>query len=163
WVQVLHSFDLPRRRDLAFSVVASVALVAEAGSLSLDATFGLVLVPYAALVAVWLFLSDRARAREEAGPARLERRRAKPGRAGAGLRHVRRAHLDRPAGTPRGGDRPGVRPLHRDPARGHPRLAVPPAPVDQPDRGADVLRSPPSAQHRVRRLPPPGGVLSGRP
>ena len=65
WVQVLHAFDLPRRRDLAFSVVASVALVAEAGSLSLDSTFGLVLLPYTVLVATWLYLSDRTRARGE--------------------------------------------------------------------------------------------------
>lgn len=74
WVQALHSFDLPRRRDLAFSVMASVALMAEAGSLSLDAGFGLLLVPYAALVALWLYLSDHARARAEAGPTRLRRR-----------------------------------------------------------------------------------------
>jgi protein-glutamine gamma-glutamyltransferase len=73
WVQVLHSFDVPRRRDLAFSVVASVALMAEAGSLSLDARFGFLLVPYVALVAAWLYLSDRARGREEAGPFRLSR------------------------------------------------------------------------------------------
>ena len=66
WVQVLHSFDLPRRRDLSFSVIASVALMAEAGSLSLDARFGLLLLPYVALGALWLYLSDRSRSREEA-------------------------------------------------------------------------------------------------
>jgi transglutaminase-like putative cysteine protease len=81
WVQVLHSFDLPRRRDLAFSVVASTALMAEAGSLSLDAGFGLLLVPYAALVAVWLYLSDRARGMEDSGPVRLDRRTASAARA----------------------------------------------------------------------------------
>ena len=32
WVQVLHAFDVPRRRDLAFSAVSSVILMAEAGS-----------------------------------------------------------------------------------------------------------------------------------
>ena len=31
WVQVLHAFDVPRRRDLAFSMVSSVILMAEAG------------------------------------------------------------------------------------------------------------------------------------
>ena len=39
WVQVLHAFDVPRRRDLAFSMVSSVILMAEAGSLSFDAGF----------------------------------------------------------------------------------------------------------------------------
>ena len=34
WVQVLHSFDVPRRRDLGFSVASSVILMAEAGALS---------------------------------------------------------------------------------------------------------------------------------
>jgi transglutaminase-like putative cysteine protease len=84
WVQVLHSFDLPRRRDLAFSVFASVALMAEAGTLSLDAQFGLLLIPYVALVALWLFLSDRARGLEEAGPAPIVRRAAPQGRAPLG-------------------------------------------------------------------------------
>ena len=35
WVQVLHAFDVPRRRDLAFSMVSSLILMAEAASLSL--------------------------------------------------------------------------------------------------------------------------------
>ncbi len=65
WVQVLHSFDLPRRRDLAFSMAASVVLVAEAGSLSLDSGFGLLLLPYLALCVAWLYRSDRARAEED--------------------------------------------------------------------------------------------------
>jgi transglutaminase-like putative cysteine protease len=73
WVQVLHSFDLPRRRDLAFSVVAGLALMAEAGSLSLDPSFGLFLIPFAALTGAWLYLSDRARAAAEAGPAAIVR------------------------------------------------------------------------------------------
>ncbi|MBI4260047.1 MAG: DUF3488 domain-containing protein [Actinobacteria bacterium] len=75
WVQVLHAFDLPRRRDLAFSVLAGVALVAEAGSLSLDATFGLFLLPFAVLCGLWLYLSDRARGRDEGGAGRLVRSR----------------------------------------------------------------------------------------
>ena len=60
WVQVIHSFDLPRLRDLAFSVAASVVLMAEAGSLSLDTEFGLFLIPFAILGAAWLYLSQRA-------------------------------------------------------------------------------------------------------
>jgi transglutaminase-like putative cysteine protease len=59
WVQVLHSFDVPRRRDLSFSVVSSLILVAEAGSLSLGTGFLVFLVPWAALAAWWLYLSQR--------------------------------------------------------------------------------------------------------
>ena len=74
WVQVLHSFDLPRRRDLAFSVVAAMALMAEAASLSLDERFGLFLLPFAGLAALWLFLSDQAGVRSTASPADIIRR-----------------------------------------------------------------------------------------
>jgi transglutaminase-like putative cysteine protease len=73
WVQVLHSFDLPLRRDLAFSVVAALALMAEAASLSLDQGFGLFLLPFAGLAAAWLHLSDRARAVAEASPGAVAR------------------------------------------------------------------------------------------
>lgn len=66
WVQVLHTFDVPRRRDLAFSVAASVALMAQAATLALDSGFALLLAPFVILVGVWLFLSDRSRARDEA-------------------------------------------------------------------------------------------------
>src|SRR5205823_658755 len=59
WVQVIHGFDLPRRRDLSFSLAASTALMAEAGSLSLSSTYLLFLVPYAMLGATWLWLSSR--------------------------------------------------------------------------------------------------------
>ncbi|MGH2555415.1 MAG: transglutaminase TgpA family protein [Actinomycetota bacterium] len=73
WVQVLHSFDLPRRRDLAFSVVAAMALMAEAASLSLDQGFGLFLLPFAGLAAAWLYLSDRAGLTAEAAAATISR------------------------------------------------------------------------------------------
>ncbi len=92
WVQVLHSFDLPRRRDLAFSMAASVVLMAEAGSISLDAGFGLLLLPFCALAGAWLFLSDRESGRARAVPAAIrhspvargERRRGGPARSLAG-------------------------------------------------------------------------------
>lgn len=61
WVQVLHAFDVPRRRDLAFSVAASVTLIAEAGALSLDTSFLVFLVPWAAFAGVWLFLTSNPR------------------------------------------------------------------------------------------------------
>jgi transglutaminase-like putative cysteine protease len=59
WVQILHSFDVPRRRDLSFSVISSLILMAEAGSLSLGTGFLLFLVPWAILAGLWLYLSTR--------------------------------------------------------------------------------------------------------
>ncbi len=73
WVQILHSFDVPRRRDLAFSVVSSLILVAEAGSLSLSTGFLLFLVPWACLGGLWLYLSTRPRPGEVATPTYVRR------------------------------------------------------------------------------------------
>lgn len=66
WVQVIHSFDLPRLRDLSFSMSAAVVLMAEAGALSLDMTFGLFLLAFGALAGLWLFLSQQSVARRSA-------------------------------------------------------------------------------------------------
>ncbi|MGZ8635685.1 MAG: transglutaminase TgpA family protein [Actinomycetota bacterium] len=57
WVQVLHSFDVPRRRDLGFSVASSLILVAEAGALSFGTGFLLFLVPWSAVAGVYLFVT----------------------------------------------------------------------------------------------------------
>ncbi|MGH2694535.1 MAG: transglutaminase TgpA family protein [Actinomycetota bacterium] len=57
WVQVLHSFDLPARKDLNFSLGSSLALIALAASLSQDMTFALFLVVYGGFVVVALYLS----------------------------------------------------------------------------------------------------------
>ncbi|MGH9199171.1 MAG: DUF3488 domain-containing protein, partial [Acidimicrobiia bacterium] len=48
WSQVLHSFDLPRRKDLQFSLVSSVALIALAGSIAIDASFLMFFLPWGA-------------------------------------------------------------------------------------------------------------------
>jgi protein-glutamine gamma-glutamyltransferase len=69
WVQVLHSFDVPRRRDLSFSVVSSLILMAEAGSLSLGTGFILYLAPWTAIAAAWLYLSQRPARHEVPEPA----------------------------------------------------------------------------------------------
>ncbi|MEO7804328.1 MAG: DUF3488 and transglutaminase-like domain-containing protein, partial [Actinomycetota bacterium] len=45
-VQALHSFDLPRRRDLHFSLASSVTLIALAGSLSLGSSFIVFFLPW---------------------------------------------------------------------------------------------------------------------
>lgn len=64
WVQVLHAFDVPRRRDLAFSAVSSLILIAEAGALSFSRGFFLFLVPWSVLAGAWLYLSARPRGDE---------------------------------------------------------------------------------------------------
>ncbi|HEX9122685.1 MAG TPA: transglutaminaseTgpA domain-containing protein [Actinomycetota bacterium] len=83
WVQVLHSFDVPRRRDLAFSVVSSLILMAEAGALSFGTGFLVFLVPWTALAGAWLYLSQRPATHEVAEPAFVRRFRERGGAAPA--------------------------------------------------------------------------------
>jgi transglutaminase-like putative cysteine protease len=64
WVQVLHSFDVPRRRDLGFSVVSSLMLMAEAGALSFGTGYLVFLVPWLAVAAVYLYLTLSPRPEE---------------------------------------------------------------------------------------------------
>jgi protein-glutamine gamma-glutamyltransferase len=60
WVQLLHGFDLPSRKDLYFSLGSSIALMAVAGSISQDLRFGLFLAAYG-VVALWaLVLAQRS-------------------------------------------------------------------------------------------------------
>jgi transglutaminase-like putative cysteine protease len=60
WVQVLHSFDLPARRDLYFSLGSSLALMAIAGSISQDMSFGLLLVVYSWTALTAFLLAHRS-------------------------------------------------------------------------------------------------------
>ena len=73
WVQVLHAFDVPRRRDLSFSVVSSLILMAEAGSLSLSTSFALFVLVWAALAGAWLSLSSRPRPDQVAAAVAVRR------------------------------------------------------------------------------------------
>ncbi len=66
WVQVLHSFDLPRARDLTFSVAASVALIALAGSLSFSSGFIVLVIVYTVLFVGALIFGHEAELRSEA-------------------------------------------------------------------------------------------------
>jgi protein-glutamine gamma-glutamyltransferase len=59
WVQVLHAFDVPRRRDLAFSMVSSTTLIAVGGALALNTGYLLALLAWAGTAGVWLWLSAR--------------------------------------------------------------------------------------------------------
>lgn len=59
-VQVLHGFDVPARKDLNFSLGSSLALMAIAGTLAQDLTYGVFLLVYFAFVIAALTLSHRS-------------------------------------------------------------------------------------------------------
>ena len=80
WVQVLHAFDVPRRRDLSFSMISCVILMAEAGALSLSSSFALFILPWSISAGGWLFLSSRPRAGTMSEPVAVRRR--SPARGG---------------------------------------------------------------------------------
>lgn len=69
WVQALHSFDQPRRKDLTFSLAASAALVALGGSLAVDASFLMFFLPWGAASIGVLWLSHLSEVRQTATDA----------------------------------------------------------------------------------------------
>ena len=119
WVQVLHAFDVPRRRDLSFSMVSSVILMAEAGALSLSSSFVLFVLPWAVLTGGWLFLSSRPRRPTTTEPVSVRRRSSGARRTAASVRGAAWA-----GSVGRARERPRV---HGDPAA--PRHARPVAAV----------------------------------
>ena len=60
WVQVLHGFDLPARKDLNFSLGSSLTLMAAAGSISSSMTFALFLIVYFAFGVAAMVLAHRS-------------------------------------------------------------------------------------------------------
>ena len=60
WLQVLHSFDLPTRRDLDFSLVSATILMAFAGSLSLSTGFVYMVIPFFVAGLASLYLGHRS-------------------------------------------------------------------------------------------------------
>jgi transglutaminase-like putative cysteine protease len=70
WVQVIHGFDLPQRRDLHFSLGSSLTLMAVAGSVSQTLVFAAFLVLYLAFAVTALSLGYRSWLKESA-PAEL--------------------------------------------------------------------------------------------
>lgn len=60
WVQLLHSADVPARRDLQFSLASSLTLVAVAGVLSISLAFASKLLIWAVAAIVGLVLSHRS-------------------------------------------------------------------------------------------------------
>ncbi len=66
WVQVAHAFDVPARRDLAFSLAGSASLMAVAAAQAIDLGFGVFVVVWlafglAGLMAMWSSASDGGR------------------------------------------------------------------------------------------------------
>jgi transglutaminase-like putative cysteine protease len=64
WVQVLHAFDVPRRRDLAFSMVSSTTMIAVGGALALSTSYLWWLLGWAVASGAWLWTSSRPLAGE---------------------------------------------------------------------------------------------------
>lgn len=60
-LQVLHSFDLPRRKDLGYSMVIGLILIGVASTLSQTMTFGLLLLLFLAMALPVLVLDYRSR------------------------------------------------------------------------------------------------------
>ena len=60
WVQVLHSLDVPARRDLLFSLLSSLVLIAVAGVLSVSTALGPYLLVWAVAALASLVLSHRS-------------------------------------------------------------------------------------------------------
>ncbi|WP_072016327.1 transglutaminaseTgpA domain-containing protein [Neosynechococcus sphagnicola] len=60
-LQVLHSFDLPRRKDLGYSMMIGLVLLGVAGTLSQTITFGLLLLLFLAIALPILILDYRSR------------------------------------------------------------------------------------------------------
>ncbi len=62
WIQVTHAFDVPARRDLLFSIVASAAFVAVASAQAIQTSFLVVVSVWLVLCVIALTLSWRSMA-----------------------------------------------------------------------------------------------------
>jgi protein-glutamine gamma-glutamyltransferase len=67
--QLLHSFDVPARRDLRFSLVSSLTLIAIGGILSISSTFALNLALWSIAAIAALVLMERSIRRDLPQPA----------------------------------------------------------------------------------------------
>lgn len=86
WVQVLHAFDVPRRRDLAFSMVSSTTMIAVGGALALSTSYLWWVLAWAVASGAWLWMSSRPLA-GDLHPATMVRTRSRAAR-GATSRSV---------------------------------------------------------------------------
>lgn len=83
WVQVLHGFDLPARKDLNFSLGSSLTLMAAAGSISQNMTFAIFLLIYFVLAIGAMALAHRSELEEGVGAVAKTRKEEKPKRSPA--------------------------------------------------------------------------------
>jgi transglutaminase-like putative cysteine protease len=60
-MQVIHTFDLPRRKDLGYSMTIGLILIAVAGTLSQTLTFAILLLLFLTIAIPVLFLDYRSR------------------------------------------------------------------------------------------------------
>lgn len=90
WVQVLHGFDLPARKDLNFSLGSSLTLMAVAGSISQDTRYAVVLVIYVGLVITAMWLTHRSEVEESVDGWAEPRRSVEKDRGGRSLRDIGR-------------------------------------------------------------------------
>jgi protein-glutamine gamma-glutamyltransferase len=67
WVQVIHSFDLPARKDLAYSLVSGLILVAAGAVLSTSLWYGVFVLAFLFCASGALTQMNLAEARERAG------------------------------------------------------------------------------------------------
>jgi hypothetical protein len=84
WVQVLHAFDVPRRRDLSFSMVSSTTMIAVGGALALSTSYLWWLLAWAVASGAWLWTSSRPLA-GDLRPATIARERTGRSRACASV------------------------------------------------------------------------------
>lgn len=84
WILVLHSFDLPRRRDLLLSLVSSLILISLAGSFALNASFAWIVLLWLVAALPSLYLAQESRLRSlSATPDRPHLPRPSPWRLAA--------------------------------------------------------------------------------
>jgi transglutaminase-like putative cysteine protease len=83
WLQTLHSFDLPARKDLAYSMLVALTLISVAAVLSVNLWFGPFLILYLATALAALYWNGLAAAREQlSDPGTLVRAKLPPVRLG---------------------------------------------------------------------------------
>ncbi|MGL5508091.1 MAG: transglutaminaseTgpA domain-containing protein, partial [Microcoleaceae cyanobacterium] len=80
-LQVWHSFDLPRRKDLGYSMVIGLILIGVAGTLSQTLTFAPVLFVFLAIAIPTLIFDYRSRLDIEPAKSLQTKRPAKPGKS----------------------------------------------------------------------------------
>jgi protein-glutamine gamma-glutamyltransferase len=64
WTQLLHSFDVPARRDLQYSLVSSLVLIGVGGVLSISMSYGLHLIVWAVAATASIVLMHRSELNE---------------------------------------------------------------------------------------------------